>query len=328
MLEDGTPDYTNIDSSPISKVLTATIRKLLVDEVGGVDPSPSPPSSFQGMLAAVRAVNDAEGTAEDVQVRAARVFGNILPALYIGWVPPIWKAALAPTLPQWVLNYSFVLVFTTLFPWLMGPMKGVDNVDVKVPEGVRKVLKFLPETISVPQSVKAERCRFVESTACASVCVNSCKVPSQTWLKNDFGMDLHIQPNYDDFSCQWKFNVVPPPLYEDEAVMVPCFSKCPSEVKGQKDAVRQKTRALRGFGMENGVDKYTGDTLEQIVARASVAALKEATLPEVTPNGSALSVETLELRMKETKSGGKCWSVDASREELFAKLAEANADKA
>ena len=30
---DGTPDYTTIDASPISKVLTATIRKLLVKEV-------------------------------------------------------------------------------------------------------------------------------------------------------------------------------------------------------------------------------------------------------------------------------------------------------
>jgi len=32
------------------------------------------------------------------------------------------------------------------------------------------------------------------------------------------------QPNYDDFSCQWKFNREPPPLEEDEAVMVPCFA--------------------------------------------------------------------------------------------------------
>jgi hypothetical protein len=63
------------------------------------------------------------------------------------------------------------------------------------------------------------------------VCVNSCKAPSQQWLGEDFGMDLHIQPNYDDFSCQWKFNVKPPPLYEDAAVMVPCFTKCPSEYK-------------------------------------------------------------------------------------------------
>jgi hypothetical protein len=30
---DGTPDYTSIDKTPISKVLTATIRKLLVKEV-------------------------------------------------------------------------------------------------------------------------------------------------------------------------------------------------------------------------------------------------------------------------------------------------------
>jgi hypothetical protein len=73
-----------------------------------------------------------------------------------------------------------------------------------------------------------------------------------------------LQPNYDDFSCQWKFNVQPPPLAEDEAVMVPCFSKCDSAVKGQKDAYRQLMRIDSGFGMKGGVDKYTGETLEQV----------------------------------------------------------------
>ena len=61
-----------------------------------------------------------------------------------------------------------------------------------------------------PQAVKAERCRFLESTQCASVCVNTCKVPSQQWLGQDFGMPIHIQPNYDDFSCVWRFGVEPP----------------------------------------------------------------------------------------------------------------------
>lgn len=41
--------------------------------------------------------------------------------------------------------------------------------------------------------------------------------------------------------------------------MVPCFAGCDSEVKGEKDAFRQKARALKGFGMEGGVDKYTGE---------------------------------------------------------------------
>jgi hypothetical protein len=83
--------------------------------------------------------------------------------------------------------------------------QGTDEVEVEVPAALRKVFKRLPAVVMLPQSVQAERCRFIESTQCASVCVNTCKVPSQEWLFKDFGMNVHIRPNYDDFSCHWKF---------------------------------------------------------------------------------------------------------------------------
>jgi len=313
---DGSVDYSSIDASPISKVLIRTIRGLLVEEVGK-DTDPRPWDNFDAVLTPVREVNDMDGTARDVTVRAKRVFAGILPALYIGWVPPIWKNAISKVAPQWASNYAFVLVFTTLFPWLMGPMEGIDHVDVPVPESLRKAFKFLPETVKVPQAIKAERCRFLEQSGCASVCVNSCKAPSQEWLGEDFGMDLHIQPNYDDFSCQWKFDVKPPPLYEDAAVMVPCFTNCPSEYKGEKDAWRQAARVKSGFGMENGIDVYTGETLEAIARRASEAAKADAALlPSAggyATDGTAVSEKGFIDRVETVKSGGKCWSVDEAR---------------
>ena len=313
---DGSVDYSSIDASPISKVLTRTIRGLLVEEVGK-DTDPRPWDVFDAVLTPVREVNDMDGTARDVTVRAKRVFAGILPALYIGWVPPIWKNAISKVAPQWASNYAFVLVFTTLFPWLMGPMEGIDHVDVPVPEALRKAFKFLPETVKVPQAIKAERCRFLEQSGCASVCVNSCKAPSQEWLGEDFGMDLHIQPNYDDFSCQWKFDVKPPPLYEDAAVMVPCFTNCPSEYKGEKDAWRQAARIKSGFGVENGVDLYTGETLEAIARRASEAAKADAAILAsaggYATDGTAVSEKGFIDRVETVKSGGKCWSVDEAR---------------
>jgi hypothetical protein len=176
-------------------VLVATIRKLLVKEVGE-DRDPRPWTNFDGMLTSVRNVNDMPGTATEVQVshirlgggggwsacerrlawshntwrrlaahgwcvtrqrqrslrffwpawadscvhtlrsvneltpspgcwqvRAERVFSNLLPNLGIGWVTPLWRSAVQPVVPQWMGNYAFVLVFLTLFPWLMGPLK-------------------------------------------------------------------------------------------------------------------------------------------------------------------------------------------------------------
>ena len=323
----GRPDYSSIDASPISMVLTSAIRRLLIEEVG-VDRVPHiPHRKFEGVLNPVREVNDMKGTARQVQVRAKRVFAGILPELGIGWVIPIWRKAIQPIAPQWMSNYAFVLVFTTLFPWLMGPMKGVDHVEVEVPEGLRKVtFNLLPERLSVPQSVKAERCRFVETTGCASVCVNTCKVPSQEWLLEDFGMPMHIQPNYDDFSCKWEFSKPAPPLEEDEAVMVPCFSQCLSEYKGEKDAVRQRMRARMGVGIEGGVDKYTGETLEQIASRASAEAKADAAAP--SPQGSAANDASLAVRLdslRDAQSGGKCWSVDDDRLDLVTDMAKVTA---
>ena len=61
----------------------------------------------------------------------------------------------------------------------------------------------------------------IRQSRCVHRCngeVNSCKAPSQEYVADTFGTPVHIQPNYDDFSCVWKFGVQPPPLAEDEAV--------------------------------------------------------------------------------------------------------------
>ena len=315
LLPNGKVDYSSIDKSPISKVLTSTIRKLLVQEVGK-DTDPRDHANFEALMTSVREVNDMKGTAKDVQTRAKRVFKGILPALYIGWIPPLWKKFVDPNAPKWVTGFSFHLVFIVLFPWLMGPMEGAEHEDVKVPEKLRKTFPFLPEVVSVPQAIKAERCRFLETSSCASVCVNSCKVPSQEWLREDFGMNLHIQPNYDDFSCVWSFNKAPPPLEEDAAILVPCFSNCNSEFKGEKDALKQVMRMKRGVGVtEDGEkDKYTGETLESIARRASEQAIAEAN--ESFADGTAFSQDTFKERVVKVQEGGKCWSVDAERANL------------
>jgi len=300
---DGKVDYESIDQSPVSQVLMGTVRNLLADATGHDSRTPG----YDGVMELVREVNDMEGTAPELQQRARKVFEGILPNLGIGWIPPLWKQYIQPYVPQWISNYSFFLVFFLLFPWLMGPMEGDDHKEVEVPKSWRSVLPFLPETVRVPQSVKAERCRFLENANCASVCVNTCKVPSQSWLKEDFGMPLHIQPNYDDFSCRWRFGVEAPPLEEDEAVMVPCFTNCPSEFKGTKDALsmRQKLRAEK-----------EAEELEASNERLARA------LAELTPDGSALSQEALEERVEVVKAAGKCWSVDAERAKKRAALAQ------
>jgi len=286
-LPDGSVDYSSIDSNPVSQVLMGTVRSLLAKAAGRDSPTPG----YAGVIELVREVNDMEGTADQLQKKARKVFEGILPSLGIGWIPPIWKSYIQPYFPEWAANSSFFLVFYLLFPWLMGPMEGDDFEEVEVPQSLRNILFFLPASVRLPQTVKAERCRFLEQSNCASVCVNTCKVPSQEWLGDDFGMKVHIQPNYDDFSCRWRFGTQPPPLMEDEAVMVPCFSNCPTKIKGSKDAfsLRQKILAEE----------------DERLARA---------VAELTPDGTAWSDESLSTRSKVAGQAGKCWSVDEKRE--------------
>lgn len=43
------------------------------------------------------------------------------------------------------------------------------------------------------------RCRYLEESGCASVCLNSCKFPTQRFFMEDMGLPLTMTPNYDDF---------------------------------------------------------------------------------------------------------------------------------
>lgn len=175
-LPDGSPDYAAIDAQPQSRVLTALLRRLLVAEVG-VDADPRPWTDFGALLTPVRSVNDRPGSAADVTAAARRVFEGILPGLGLGWVPGAWRLAIKPAFPAAVQRAAFVLVFQTLFPWLMGPLQGAEHVEVPLPGWAARLTGAT--VARLPQAVKAERCRFLEATQCASVCVNSCKAPTQ-----------------------------------------------------------------------------------------------------------------------------------------------------
>ena len=91
----------------------------------------------------------------------------------------------------------------------------------------------------------------------------------------------------------------------------------PERVQGGKDAWRQAARVKSGFCVENGVDVYTGETLEAIARRASEAAKADAAmLPSAggyATDGSAVSEKGFIDRVETVKSGGKCWSVDEAR---------------
>ena len=64
------------------------------------------------------------------------------------------------------------------------------------------------------QLLLVKRCRYLESGSCASLCVNSCKIPTQQFFNEDMGLPMRIIPDYKTFECRFEFGIAP--TAEDE----------------------------------------------------------------------------------------------------------------
>lgn len=50
-----------------------------------------------------------------------------------------------------------------------------------------------------------------------------CKVPTQDFFTDEFGLPLTMKPNFEDLSCEMIFGQHPQPMEKDEAFKQPCF---------------------------------------------------------------------------------------------------------
>lgn len=103
-------------------------------------------------------------------------------------------------------------VFTSIFfRWLVGPCE---------------VRKSEFEGVKEKNVVYIKKCRFLETSNCAGMCTNMCKVPAQEFMKNTLGIPINMVPNFDDMSCEFIFGVDPPALQDDPAFKQPCYKLC------------------------------------------------------------------------------------------------------
>ncbi|KAF5930448.1 hypothetical protein HYC85_031321 [Camellia sinensis] len=87
--------------------------------------------------------------------------------------------------------------------------------------------------IVIPQfkTIPSEFCRLLEESNCVRMCINLCKMPTQTFIKDYLGMPLNKVPNYDDMSCDMIYGQDPPPATEDPAFKQPCYNLCKEKQK-------------------------------------------------------------------------------------------------
>ncbi|XP_038717784.1 beta-carotene isomerase D27, chloroplastic [Tripterygium wilfordii] len=135
----------------------------------------------------------------------------VIQALGLAFPKPI-MTMIRTMLPKAQFTREFFAAFTTVFfAWLVGPCE--------VRESELNGEKEKNE-------VYIKKCRFLEESNCVGMCTNLCKMPSQTFIKDNLGVSLNMVPNFDDMSCKMIFGQDPPSLADDPAFTQPCYKQC------------------------------------------------------------------------------------------------------
>jgi Beta-carotene isomerase D27-like, C-terminal len=156
--------------------------------------------------------------AQGQQQLVAVVLRSLVPA------PVLWviRTVCSPT--RWVCE-SNAWFATQLFGWLVGPST-VKSADITLADGTVR---------SQNSGVHIEKCRYLEQSGCVGMCINMCKLPTQKFFAEDFGIPLTMIPNFEDLSCEMIFGQVAPPLETEDAYQQPCLTQICSI--GQVDPV-------------------------------------------------------------------------------------------
>jgi hypothetical protein len=143
---------------------------------------------------------------EEQQALVAVVLRSLVPAQVLWLI----RTVFSPNRIVCELNAWFA---TMLFEWLVGPC---EVKTVKVSDGGGGVR-------SQNSGVHIKKCRYLEASHCVGMCVNMCKLPTQRFFTEDFGIPLTMTPNFEDFSCEMVFGQTPSPLETEDIYHQPCL---------------------------------------------------------------------------------------------------------
>ena len=76
--------------------------------------------------------------------------------------------------------------------------------------------------------VLVHRCRVLEGSGCKGVCAKMCKIPTQRFFAEQWGVPLEMRPNFASGECQLVFGKEPLAIEEDPTIPQGCLSRCPA----------------------------------------------------------------------------------------------------
>ncbi|KAL6760406.1 hypothetical protein V8C86DRAFT_2555231 [Haematococcus lacustris] len=202
------PSYEDVDNLPHNALIMGLFRRKMVEALDGED---VPSTGYTAIIDLTRKLNSRFKSTRETQLRTVAILASLMPS----WLPGLFKIMFSQPFPALACKLNAWATALTC-QWLMGKC---DVNDVEVDGG--QVARW--------QGVKVERCRYLEQTGCASVCINSCKVPTQEFFATHMGLPLTLTPNYETYECQFAFGKTPLPQSQDAAFASPCFVQCPSK---------------------------------------------------------------------------------------------------
>ncbi|CAB9511338.1 expressed unknown protein [Seminavis robusta] len=213
---DSKPDYENIHGpmgKAVDDIFLSMFRTKLAEQVG-VD-SDKDKTDYGALMDLAKAMNARFSDRTEIHQRAQKTLSELFPS----WMPPSYAELFSKPFPGFSSRMN-AWATKMAGTWLMGECE-INDVELgHDSEGNTMIGK--------DQGLLVKRCRFLEESQCASICVNSCKIPTQNFFIHEMGLPLTMTPDYDTFECQFAFGKMPDDATEQLARSTPCLSQCPS----------------------------------------------------------------------------------------------------
>eukprot|EP00903_Cladosiphon_okamuranus_P006765 g6597.t1 len=162
--------------------------------------------------------------------RQREVVRGVLRSVFPEWFPAFYRTLFPPSKFSAQVN---AFMCPPLFGWLVGKSELADGVvDIEAMQGRGPTQEVWRNT------VKVERCRYLEASKCKGTCMNLCKLPTEAFFRQDLGMPLRMTPNFEDLSCEFAFGQDALPADEDPLMQEPCWTECLSSGKQPKKPQR------------------------------------------------------------------------------------------
>ncbi|CAM9286556.1 unnamed protein product [Discosporangium mesarthrocarpum] len=163
------------------------------------------------------------------------VVQSVLRSIFPPWFPALYRFLFPVGKFSSEVN---AFMCPPLVTWLVGKSELVEGeVEIEAPGG-QGVLKEVWQN-----TVKVERCRFLEASRCKGACMNLCKVPTETFFQEDMGMPFRMTPNFEDLSCEFSFGQAALPMDQDPLMKEVCMQP-EQKLLGGDGQVNERMNAL------------------------------------------------------------------------------------